>query len=175
MKIHLCCLDGLVPKPERDDQAINAAVEQFHGSAMSKYVWSDPFASHGGAMVLCHGSMLRDKVLDRVTAERPTLPLAPAWTKKLPGQLTPVAAAEGLVFIASTDRTVRALDAATGQARWSQPFEADGALPSTPVLAGGRLYVGGLDNRLYALDAATGEVDWSFEAGNWIWCEPLVV
>jgi len=72
VKIHLCCLDGLVPKPERDDQAINAAVEQFHGSAMSKYVWSDPFASHGGAMVLCHGSMLRDKVLDRVTAERPT-------------------------------------------------------------------------------------------------------
>jgi serine/threonine-protein kinase len=72
------------------------------------------------------------------------------------------------------DKRMYALDAATGQPRWSQPFEADGAMPSTPALAGGRLYVGALDNNVYAVDAATGERVWSFAAANWVWCEPLV-
>ena len=73
------------------------------------------------------------------------------------------------------DKRVYALDAATGQPRWPKPFEANGAIPTTPALAGDKLYVGALDNRLYALDKATGEVAWSFKAGNWIWCDPLVV
>jgi hypothetical protein len=61
-----------VPKPERDNGPVNAVVEQIHGSAMSKDVWGNPLTPQGSAAVLRHGSMLRDEVLDRVTAERPT-------------------------------------------------------------------------------------------------------
>jgi len=66
----------------------------------------------------------------------------------------------GTVYVTSMAKRVYALDAATGQPQWSQPFEADGAMPSTPALAGDKLYVGALDNRLYALDIATGEPAW---------------
>jgi outer membrane protein assembly factor BamB len=80
----------------------------------------------------------------------------------------------GTLYVTSMDKRLYALDSATGESRWPQPFEAHGAMPSTPALAGNTLYVGALDNRLYAIDASSGKELWSFEASNWIWCEPFV-
>ena len=81
---------------------------------------------------------------------------------------------DGTVYVTSMDKRLYALDSATGESRWPQPFEAQGAMPSTPALDGNTLYVGALDNSLYAVDASSGKQVWSFEADNWVWCEPLV-
>ncbi|MHC4717471.1 MAG: outer membrane protein assembly factor BamB family protein [Planctomycetota bacterium] len=93
---------------------------------------------------------------------KPALPLALAWTKKLPGDLAPVAAAEGLVFVASTDRVVRAFDAATGEQRWR--YFAAGAVRVTPFYSAGRLYVSDDDGWAHCLRASDGKLVWKFRA-----------
>ena len=45
---------------------------------------------------------------------------------------------QGTVYVASMDKRVYALDAATGQSKWSKPFEANGAMPSTPAISSPR-------------------------------------
>ena len=81
---------------------------------------------------------------------------------------------DGVVYVASMDKKLYALDAADGSQRWPKAFSADGALASTPVLADGTLLVGGFDRRLHAVDAASGQEKWSFKADNWFWARPLV-
>jgi outer membrane protein assembly factor BamB len=101
---------------------------------------------------------------------------APRWSPfKTGGAIWSKPVVEGgTVYVTSMDKRLYALDSATGESRWPQPFEAQGAMPSTPALDGNTLYVGALDNRLYAVDASSGKQVWSFEADNWVWCEPLV-
>ncbi len=71
-----------------------------------------------------------------------------------------------LVYIASTDGSVYALDRA-GRQRWR--YDTGDTVRSSPVLGraprgGGRiLYVGSSDGTLYALDAETGRRRWSYE------------
>ena len=64
----------------------------------------------------------------------------------------------------SDDRRLYALDARTGQEKWS--FKTDGGVASSPAVAGGMIYIGSLDGRLYALDARTGQEKWSFKTGS---------
>jgi serine/threonine-protein kinase len=59
--------------------------------------------------------------------------------------------ANGLVYIGSDDASVYALDAATGDKRWT--FETDGVLRSAPAVENGLVYVGSWDNSVYAVNA----------------------
>ena len=61
---------------------------------------------------------------------------------------------DGRVYVAFTDGTIRALDAASGQVIWSA-VQDQGAY-SSPAVAGGRLYIAIHNRGLLALDAATG-------------------
>ncbi len=71
-------------------------------------------------------------------------------------------AAGGLVFLCGDDCKLRAIDAATGELKWT--FLAGGPLMQPPTLWQGRAYVGAGDGYIYALEAATGKMLWRFRA-----------
>jgi outer membrane protein assembly factor BamB len=75
---------------------------------------------------------------------------------------TSASAAGGLIFTASHDGSVRALDASTGSRRWT--LYTGGSIHYPPSVAAGKVYVGSADGWVYCLDAATGAIAWRFRA-----------
>jgi outer membrane protein assembly factor BamB len=82
------------------------------------------------------------------------------WTYEADGPFwgSPVVA-DGTVFIGSTDRSLYALDAATGAEQWTFPTQH--RIEATPAYDDGTVYVGSYDKHLYAVDAASGSEQWS--------------
>ena len=74
------------------------------------------------------------------------------------------AVADGLVVVGARDRSVHAIDAGTGEAKWT--FEARNDVDGSPVISGGRVYIGARDKKLYVLDLKTGKKLWDFTAGR---------
>jgi len=70
------------------------------------------------------------------------------------------------------DKYVYALDAGSGQQRWS--FRTDSVVSAGAAVAGGVVYCGGWDGSLYALDAETGSERWRFKTPGVIWGAPSV-
>lgn len=68
------------------------------------------------------------------------------------------------IFVAY-DRSVVALDAASGAAKWEYPDEdsRDAQFFAQPVADNGSVYVGDYDGRLHAIDAETGSGQWLYE------------
>jgi outer membrane protein assembly factor BamB len=64
----------------------------------------------------------------------------------------------GVVYVASWDHYLYAIDARTGALRWS--FRADDQPNSTPAYYKGRIYIGTNSGSLYAVNARTGRVAW---------------
>ncbi|HEY3323960.1 MAG TPA: PQQ-binding-like beta-propeller repeat protein [Planctomycetota bacterium] len=75
-----------------------------------------------------------------------------------------VADAESIYYGSSTDDAVYALNAATGEVRWS--FVTEGPVRLTPVLSVGKVYAGSDDGFVYCLDARTGSLVWKSRAGE---------
>jgi outer membrane protein assembly factor BamB len=94
------------------------------------------------------------------SAGRPTL----AWrySPKSAGEITAPVAAGGLVFVGGHDGTVRALDAANGEVRWTA--YTGGPVRYPPTIAEGLALVGSSDGWAYAFEAATGRLVWRFRA-----------
>jgi outer membrane protein assembly factor BamB len=93
------------------------------------------------------------------------------WSYALPGKSRPTApvTAGGLVFVGDESGQVRALDAKSGEVRWTASTA--GAIFFPPALWQGRLYAGSADGRVYAFEAATGRPLWHFRAApadRWI-------
>jgi outer membrane protein assembly factor BamB len=72
----------------------------------------------------------------------------------------------GILYMASTDFNVYAIDAVTGLKKWS--FQTlNYSIPeahyyqSSPVVVNGTVYIGG--DKIYAIDAATGSLKWSYK------------
>jgi outer membrane protein assembly factor BamB len=84
------------------------------------------------------------------------------FTPKTRFEATAPTAAGGLVFLAGSDGIVRALDAATGQARWTA--YTGGAVRYPPTISAGRALVGSADGWAYAFEAAGGRLLWRFRA-----------
>lgn len=74
---------------------------------------------------------------------------------------TPVVA-DGMVYTASTDKKVYALDLRTGKPLWQT--ELDGEIEASPLVVEDRLYVGTMEGTLFGLDRGDGRVLWSFES-----------
>jgi outer membrane protein assembly factor BamB len=77
-----------------------------------------------------------------------------------------------LVILGGRDKNVRAIERATGKARWTFPTRA--RVDSSPAIAGNRVVVGGGDGKVYVLDVATGKQVWSLEAGGGFTASPAV-
>lgn len=95
------------------------------------------------------------------------LPAQPTllWSFKTQGPIKSSAAIVGdRVFIGSNDRTLYALDFATGKPLWT--FTNSEAIECSPLVLNGKVYVGANDAQLYVLDAGSGKLLWKFETGD---------
>ena len=78
----------------------------------------------------------------------------------------------GVVFFASGDRRIVALDGTTGRVIWET--KTTGPIDSSPAVAGEIVYVGLRDGRVLALEAATGNLAWQYETRNPVYASPLI-
>lgn len=85
------------------------------------------------------------------------------WTFKTGGPIvaSPVIA-DGVVYVASLDGHLHALDAETGKEKWK--FKSRLPIASTPAVTNGTLYFVSSTGALAALDVATGQPKWVFAA-----------
>lgn len=93
------------------------------------------------------------------------------YTTTQPIWSTPVVSGS-VVYAASQDHHLYALDADTGSEIWK--FSAEAALAGTPTVYGDTVYVGSVGQKLYAVDAATGAARWEFPTQGWLWDGPAV-
>lgn len=101
---------------------------------------------------------------------------APLGDNEMTAPLFARVGARGLLFVGSSDGTLRALDADRGEVVWTR-VELD-AIRSPPALldAGGapRLLLASKYGALRALDAATGAPAWSYKTGDRVTGSPAV-
>jgi len=81
------------------------------------------------------------------------------WSVEVGGAVTssPVVQ-DGIVYFGSDDQHLWALDAETGEERWS--FATEDIIEAPPLLLGGKVYIGSSDFYIYCLDAKSGEEVW---------------
>lgn len=77
----------------------------------------------------------------------------------------------GKVFIGGIDRTMYALNGATGETIWTyrttpSPSPEAKGIDNTAAVAGGKVYFGGDDFVFYSVDEATGKLVWSYEVAT---------
>ncbi len=102
------------------------------------------------------------------------------WQTAVGGRLSALTMADGKLFVASVGaHTVYALDAGSGEKRWS--FTAGGRVDSPPTIWQGRVLFGSADGWIYALRAGDGALAWRFcaapedqrpriESISWVGC-----
>lgn len=118
------------------------------------------------------GDLSRDGAVTGSGGSRLTL----AWTYCTGGSIfsSPVVS-DGVVYIASTDTTLTALDIRSARVLWQ--MQGDSAFFSSPALQDGVLYAGTLDGALYAVDARSGRLRWQAQVrfpGAKLWSSPAV-
>ena len=105
-----------------------------------------------------HDSLRSGGISATVPAE-----LKPAWQVQLAGTLTQPVVAGDLLYVASRDtHTLYALNAETGEKRWS--FIAGGRIDSPPTIHNGLVLIGSADGWVYCLRASDGQLAWRFRA-----------
>jgi outer membrane protein assembly factor BamB len=67
----------------------------------------------------------------------------------------------GVVYVASLDKHLYAIELATGKQKWKTKL---GYMKSSPSVKGDRVFIGDLDGKFYAVNTADGKVAWTFEA-----------
>jgi outer membrane protein assembly factor BamB len=68
----------------------------------------------------------------------------------------------GIVYVASFDKHLYALELASGKMKWKTKL---GYVKASPAVKGDRIYVGDLEGKFYCVNATDGKVLWTFEAG----------
>ncbi len=95
-----------------------------------------------------------------------------AWSRKLAsGFVAAPVYDSGTLYAGSTDGTLFALDAASGEERWR--FAAGGPIGASPALYNGRLFFGG-GAFIFAVSAVTGAEEWSVRTGSTVLASPAV-
>ena len=97
-----------------------------------------------------------------------------AWSKKFGPIFSSAIAGLGMVYIASTDGYLYALDQASGALVWRASIGSYLA-DATPALEGQALFVALHSTGIEALNAHTGSLYWTFDTAEKIQAPPLVV
>jgi hypothetical protein len=79
VQVHLSGLDRLVPEPEGDDSAVDAAPEELHRRSVAQHVGSNALPLEGRAALAGRGGVLRDDVLEAIGAEPSTSRVGEDW------------------------------------------------------------------------------------------------
>ena len=84
------------------------------------------------------------------------------WKFKTSGRVLSSPAVVGdVVYIASTDGSLYAVNRADGTQKWK--FDSKGPIASSPAVAGGVVIVSSVDGLIYGVDASTGASKWTFK------------
>ncbi|MFC2057214.1 PQQ-binding-like beta-propeller repeat protein [Chloroflexota bacterium] len=94
------------------------------------------------------------------------------WLLKLGRTATSSPVVVGDTLYVGADNKLFAIDLQSQQIRWE--FVTEGAIKSSPAVAGSAVFVGSEDGRLYAVEAASGEKLWDFLTGDKISSSPAV-
>ena len=114
------------------------------------------------------GLKLRDVVaLDRQTLRQKWLYNTEAgiWAAPL--------LADGVLYVATINHFLHALNAETGQPIWEKPVNLEGLPGAAPLLYNGHLYVGSYSHTLFKINLQ-GEIVGRYKANNWIWSTPTL-
>ena len=68
---------------------------------------------------------------------------------------------DGVVYVASIDKFLYAIELASGKQKWKTKL---GAMKASPGVKAGRIYVGNLEGVFHCLDLTNGKILWKFEA-----------
>ena len=139
-----------------------------------------PITIHSGALFLTNdsGHMLK---LDAANGrELWRAPIGGAGVRSLPDAgaaewdfTSPAPAVhDGVVYIGSASGVLHALDAATGESRWT--FTTSGKIRGDALVTADRVYFGSADRFVYALDRARGELIWKFDTGGPVTTAPML-
>ena len=96
------------------------------------------------------------------------------WSRRMGPVFSSAIAGLHMLFIASTDGYLYALEQETGAIAWHVRLD-NRLTDATPALEGQVLFVAAHSTALEALDANTGKVYWTVETGQKIQAPPLVV
>ncbi len=80
--------------------------------------------------------------------------------------------ANGMVYVGSFNGRMHALDALTGELRWS--YMTGDVIRWPAVVVQDTVYFGSKDHYVYALDAFTGALHWRYETAGELWVGPVV-
>lgn len=95
------------------------------------------------------------------------------WQFQAKRNVTATAAvAEDMVFVASWDANVYALDINSGWPIWS--YRSQRPIISSPIFHDGVVYIGSSDGNLYALDAYSGRKMWAFATKGQVASTPAI-
>jgi outer membrane protein assembly factor BamB len=104
-----------------------------------------------------------NRLWDRRIADRIPESVALEWDSKDGDRLTSPVVADGLAFAASSDHhRLVALDAKTGEPRWS--YTTGGRIDCPPTIDDGRCLFGSHDGWVYCVKVNDGELLWRFRA-----------
>jgi len=92
------------------------------------------------------------------------------WTVDAGGYPSSQTVVDGTVYVGTDDGTVHALDARTGDTRWSAS-----AGSTAPTVVDGTVYAAADDGTVSALDARTGDTEWTTTIENDVYTTPTVV
>ncbi len=96
------------------------------------------------------------------------------WAKRVGGDVTHTPAiAHDTVYAATSEKTVVALDTATGAIRWRTDLGVE--ISAAPTVAGTSVLIGTQAGSVFGLDAQTGDVLWNFKTAGKITGSPIVV
>ena len=110
------------------------------------------------AQATFHGNVARTGVFD---SPGPAQAPGVAWSFAAKGPIvTSPAVADGVVYIASLDGYLYAIDQETGKEKWK--FKSRLPIASSPAVSGGTLYFVSSAGALAAIDVATGSPKWVF-------------
>lgn len=79
-----------------------------------------------------------------------------------------------LIFVASMDHHVYALDPESGKLIWESEDLGGAIVGSFSLSPEGVLFVGTIDGQMLALDGQNGKVIWSAPTGGWVWSTPVM-
>ncbi|MEL4306249.1 PGF-pre-PGF domain-containing protein [Methanococcoides sp. LMO-2] len=90
-----------------------------------------------------------------------------SWEKQLPSGIdcTPIVVDE-LVYVATADNTVFAIDKETGETEWESTSSGSGFLVSNLAYGNGMIFVPTMNGYIYAFDADDGDEEWNVKVSD---------